>query len=282
MLYFIFTVDGDWKEYFNVDLTDEQRLPSLDLVRKLIDNETAFLKEELNGKFIHFIHTSIRVPTFFLKEPFLAIWKRIIDDGADIGLHCHAEDPYKEYYFKDIPRMERIIGEALSILREADLDVTAYRGGFLAFCAQLIPVLEKNGLCFDFSCEPDRLLIHGNNVVSDWRGSPSSFYRLSYRDHRREGSSKVFEIPVGSYEDEYIYFEKSSAKMLEVIASGLEDKAKKEKKDIVVSVLTHTFEYTSDKDMKNIKGKIDVLKEYGRFINIKELKHIIEGCSPKR
>jgi hypothetical protein len=173
--------------------------------------------------------------------------------------------------------MERVIGGSLSILREAGLGVIAYRGGFLAFCAQLIPVLEKNGLRFDFSCEPDRILIHGKKVVSDWRGAPTSLYRLSYRDHRREGSSNIFEIPIGSYEDEYLYFEKSSAKMLEIIASGLTERSKKESKDIVVSVLTHTFEYSNDEDIKDIKDKIDVLKKYGRFINLQELQHIIES-----
>lgn len=281
MLYFIFTVDGDWKQYFDVNLSEDRRLPHPDTLLDLIQCEIDLAQHSLDGKFIHFIHTSPRVRTFFLEEPFMSLWKKIISNKGDIGLHCHEEDPYKEYYFQDTAKMDRIIGECLSYLREDGLDVIAYRGGFLAFCAELIPILERNCLQFDFSCEPQRFLVHNQTVVSDWRGAPASFYRMSYRDHRRPGSSNIFEIPIGSYQEQYLYFEKSSAQMLEVIASSLKEKSNKENKDIVVSALTHTYEYSKDKDIKSIKDKISVLKEYGKFINLKELQDIIEGSHLK-
>jgi len=73
----------------------------------------------------------------------------------------------------------------------------------------------------------------------------------------------------------YLYFEKSEAKELEEIVLALKEESEKESKDVIVSVLTHSYEYKSADEIKNISDKISVLKEFGQFINIKELSGII-------
>ncbi|UCG34757.1 MAG: hypothetical protein JSW17_04490 [Candidatus Omnitrophota bacterium] len=275
MFYLVFTVDGDWKEYFNINLPEEERLPEKEFMQKLIEQEIEVADRLLDGKLLHFIHASPRVRDFFLKEPFLGLWKRIVEGRGDIGVHCHEDDPYKEYYFRDTERMKEVISQQVKVLNQNGLNPRSYRGGWLIFSNELTPVLEENGLEFDFSCEPDRYLVQEDKVLSDWRGAPKSLYRLSYEDYKKPGGSRVFEVPVGVAKGKYLYFEKSGVKELEEIALVLKEESEKESKDVIVSVLTHSYEYKTTGEIENISDKISVLKEFGRFINIKELSEII-------
>ena len=277
MLYLLFTIDGDWKNYFNRQLSEKERAPSQCLMLNFIGQEIEMAQRNLEGKFIHFIHTSPRARDFFLKKPFITLWQEIIKGGGDIGIHCHEEDPYLEYYFQDGSRMEKVIKEQADKLRGQGLKVRAYRGGFLTFSKGLIPILERNNLCFDFSCEPERYLIHNRQVVSDWRDSPTSLYQMSYDDYKRAGDSGVFEIPIGALKGKYLYFEKSDLKELEEIVFGFKEMSEKNARDIIVSVLTHSYEYASSDEIKTIEEKISLLKKYGQFINLGELSELIQG-----
>lgn len=281
MLYFIFTVDGDWKEYFDIDLSEDKRVPRVEIMQGLIKQEIEVAGRNLEGRFIHFIHSSPRAGNFFLKEPFVRLWRQIVEKGGDIGIHCHEDDPYKAYYFQDSARMKEVISGQVRALRRLGLGVLAYRGGFLAFSSALIPILEENGLCFDFSCETGRYLVDKEELVSDWRGAPSSIYRMSYDDHRKAGNSRVYEIPIGTSRSRYLYFEKSNSKTIEEVASDLKEKSTKESCDIIVSVLTHSYEYAGSNEIKNIEEKITILKKYGRFINLRELQNIVEHSTQK-
>jgi len=281
MVYFIFIVDGDWKEYFDTNLSEEKRLPNPRIMQGLVQREIKAADRLIEGKFIHFIHTSPRVRDFFLKEPFVKLWKKIVKGGGNIGLHCHEDDPYKAYYHKDTARMRSVIYTQASALRSLNLTVTAYRCGFLSFSNDLIPVLEKNGLRFDFSCEPGRCLVDADTLVADWRGSPETLYRMSYNDYRKEGNSGVYEVPVAADGGNYLYFEKADFKAVEKIAYGLKEKSAKENKDIIVSTLVHSYDYICLGEIRAIKKKISILKKYGRFINLKELQGIIEKSFKK-
>ena len=281
MLYLIFTIDGDWKEYFDVSLPEEKRLPDGGVTQGLVEQEIEVVRRNLKGRFIHFIHTSPRARKFFLDEPFMKFWRKIIENGGDIGIHPHEDDPHKGYYFQDSARMKEVISGQVGALRKQGLDVCAYRGGYLAFSSNLIPILEENGLRFDFSCEPGRYLNDSGSLVSDWRGAPTSLYRMSYEDYRKVGYSGVYEVPVGMSKGEYLYFEKSTPEIIEEIAFDLREKSTKDSRDIIVSVLTHTYEYTSSGEIRNIEEKISLLKNYGRFINLKELRNVINDSQQK-
>ena len=281
MLYLIFTMDGDWKEYFDVNLPEDKRLPQVEVMQGLIKQEMEVATRNLDGRFVHFIHTSPRARNFFLKEPFVKLWRQIVENGGDIGIHCHEDDPYKAYYFQDSSRMKDVISGQVRALRRKGLNVCAYRGGYLAFSSNLIPILEENDLYFDFSCEPGRYLIDGDRLVSDWRGAPTSLYRMSYHDYRKVGDSHVYEVPIGTSKGHYLYFEKSTPETIEETAFDLREKSVKDSCDVMVSVLTHTYEYTPLGEIRNIEEKISLLKKYGRFINLKELRDIIEGSPEK-
>ncbi|MFH2034610.1 MAG: hypothetical protein ABIJ26_07950 [Candidatus Margulisiibacteriota bacterium] len=261
MLYFVFTVDGDWSQYYDPALSEEKRRPSL---QKLVDyvKEEIKVTEALKGKFVHFIHTSPRARDFFLRREFVTLFRQIMDFQGSLGIHCHEDDPRKEYFYADQKRMREVIGFFCEALSENRLKASAYRGGYLAFSPLTIPVLEENHIFLDFSCEPGRYLMHGSNLVSDWRGAPDNFYRLDYQDHRRRGSSNVFEIPVG------IYVENLSLAKIQSKAKKLKEKA--ENSNIIVSVLTHSFNFGNFFERRKIVKALKILKQYGTFINAEE------------
>ena len=271
MLYFIFTIDGDWLEYFNIELSDQERAPKKEVLEGLIRREIEVVHQMLDGRFVHFIHTSPMARDFFLEPTFLKLWGEIIKNDGDIGLHCHEDEPYKDYYYHYTSHMREVISERASVFRKIGLDVKCYRGGFLGFSRDTVSILEENGIYFDFSCEPGRFLSHRRRLISNWRGAPISHYRMSYNDHRKAGDSKVWEIPIGTSKGKYLYFEKSSPEALKETAFDLKEKSRKNKCDMIVSVLSHSYEYASLERIENIKQKIKLLKEYGSFINLKEL-----------
>jgi len=279
MLYLVFTIDGDWDEYFDRNLSEEERVPKVDVLTTLVQREIEMAKKILRGRFIHFVHTSSRACDFFIKEPFLELWKKLTRNGGDVGLHCHEDDPYNAYYYRDGSRMKNAITEKAEAFRKNDLNIQSYRSGFLGFSNKITEILEENDIYFDFSCEPERYLTHEGYIVSDWRGAPEYNYRLDYRDHRKEGSSKVWEIPVGTSRGKYLYFEKASLKDIENIALDLKQRSIDNKRDIAVSVLSHTYEFASQDRIKDIESKLTLLNKYGTFVGIKELDNILNRNS---
>jgi len=275
MLYLCFTCDGDWGEYFDPKLPEEERAPKKDLIIPMIKNEIDVARRFLDGKILHFIHTSSRARDFFYGDEFMPLWKQLTENGGDTGLHCHEDDPGRAYHIHDTERMKKVIKEQAKELRKTGLDICSYRGGYLAFSTELIPILEEAGLSFDFSCEPERYLEDAGTLISDWRAAPRSAYRMSYNGHRMTGDSRVFEIPLGMSGKGYLYFEKSDPETIERVALELRRRSEEESRDIIVSVLTHTYEYASLDTIKSIQDKISILKKYGKFINLKELKGML-------
>ncbi|MFC1511425.1 hypothetical protein ACFL5U_03470 [Candidatus Margulisiibacteriota bacterium] len=248
-LYFVFTIDGDWDEYFCHELPEQKRKPEKRLLLTLINREleTASL---VNGKVIHFVHTSPLARDFFLQPEFIAKWQEMKKKGGDVGVHCHEEELYKAWHFDDQEKMQTSVSFLTKELNKAGLNPIAYRGGFMTFSPKLIPILEQNGLFLDFSCESGRHLEYNNVLVSDWQGAPTNFYRLDYNDHRKVGQSKVFEVPLG------IYIERQSLWQIWQKAREL----KKKNEVTVVSVMAHTYDFTSFKMRLKIKLALLILK----------------------
>ena len=268
-LYFVFTIDGDWDEYFSSKLPLEQRKPDKKTILPLIDAEIDLAAKVVKGKFIHFVHTSPLVRDFFLRPELISCWKKIEKQGGEVGVHCHEEDLYQNWYFDDIPRMEKVITYLTEGLKAGGLTPLSYRGGYLTFSSKIIPILEKNKLFLDYTSEPGRHLIINNKLVSDWRGAPDNVYRLSYEDQRKPGISQVFEVPLG------IYIERLSLWSIWQKARAL-----KQKKGItLVSAMAHTYDFASARMRLKIKLALLILKTYGKFIGSKEALGIVKGGS---
>ncbi|MFH1387205.1 MAG: hypothetical protein ABIH50_06035 [bacterium] len=267
MIYFTFTIDGDWEEYYSTDLPAEKRKPEKKIFLAWLDKELALAARYLQGKFIHFIHTSPLARDFFLQSEFIAKWQEIEAQGGNVGLHCHEDQPHKAYYYDDAEKMKKAIGFLAAGLREKKISPVANRAGYLAFSAKTIPILEANNILLDFSCEPGRYLWHEKKLVSDWRGAPDNIYRLDHNDHRRAGDSRVLEIPLA------IYIERDPLWRIWRKALALKRKGGFQ----IVSVLTHSYEYNSFWRRVKIKLAILILKRYGSFVGAKEIEKLAKG-----
>ena len=262
MLYFVFTIDGDWARYFDFSLTNEERKPEKMWLHTLINKEVEIANRYVKGKFVHFLHASPLVREFFLSPDFVSVWKLVEKNGGSIGVHVHEDAPDDAFFVNDSGRMMGAITAHTENLRECGLHPIAYRGGYLAFNKELIPMLEENKLFLDFSCEPGR---HIPNVA-DWRGASDDYYRMDYNDHRKEGESKVFEISLG----EGMYIELTPLWKIVLAARKLKKRADRSKKDIIVSVLAHTYDFNSLFMRTKIKLALLILRRYGKFINAGE------------
>ena len=273
-LYFICTIDGDWDEYFHSKLPDAKRQPNKRTLLNLIKHEIK-VSSLINGKILHFIHTSPIAKDFFLQPEFILLWKKIEVKGGSVGVHCHNEDIYRDGCFSDEKRSEASISFLAKELTNKGLSPISYRGGYLCFCNRNIPFLEKNKLFLDFSCDPDRYLWHEGELVSDWRGAPNNYYHMSYKDHRKPGNSKVIEIPLGKSEHNALYVDITSIRGIRKTARFLAKKDKEEKGDIIVSFLSHSYEFSSLWKCFRIKLALLICKRYGKFITDKEALEII-------
>ena len=274
MLYFVFTIDGDWAEYFDKSLPEDKRLPELNKILPLVEKSVRLAHELISGHILHFVHTSPRARDFFLRPELVELWKEVEIGGGSIGVHCHEDEPHKEYYYNDTARMRKSISEFAAGLRSAGLSPLAYRGGYMTFSPEIIPILEENRIFLDFSCEPGRYLTHNEKLVADWRDCPRNIYQMDYADPRKPGKSRVFEVPVGSALGRYLYIEKTSLYDIWRVARALSIKGRFQ--NLVVSILTHTYEYRSFFSYLKIRLALLILKLYGRFISASEIIDVLK------
>ncbi|MBN3032845.1 MAG: hypothetical protein JW873_01995 [Candidatus Saganbacteria bacterium] len=260
MLYILFTVDGDWEEYYEPALSEEARKPDQAKMLAWLRWEHRLAVWLAGGRLVHLVHTSPRARDFFLRPEFIALYREMVESRGSIGVHCHEDDPRRAYYSADARRMGRAIGFLTAALRAQGLDPLAYRAGYLSFHPNTIPVLEANGLFLDLSCEPGRYLFHGELPVSDWRGAPANFYRLDRADHRRPGGSAVIEVPSA------FYVEREA--LLKIWRRAKELSAGRGPR--IVTVLTHSYEFGAPLKRLKIALALLLLKMYGTFINAGE------------
>lgn len=273
-LYFIFTVDGDWDEYFSTHLSKQDRKPDRPGLIYLIKREIE-VSRLIGGKVLHFVHISPVALQYFLKPEFIDIWKKIEASGGSIGVHCHEEGLFSRGRLNDLGMLEQSVSSLTEPLRKEGLTLISYRGGYLTFCKDVIPILERNELFLDFSCDPGRYLHHKGRLIADWRGAPKNYYRMCYQDHRAEGKSNVIEIPLGKIKQRALYIDITSLSDIWKVARRLAKKDKSSKGNIIVALLTHTYEFSSVWKRVRMKAALLVCRLCGSFINDKEALEII-------
>ncbi|MBN2057203.1 MAG: hypothetical protein JW782_00165 [Candidatus Saganbacteria bacterium] len=259
-VFWVFTIDGDWDEYFRIKLPEARRRPDTARLEQLVRAEIELAKV-INGRFVHFVHSSPLVPSFFFQPQFIALWQQIEVGGGEIGVHCHEEDLYLAWYYDNQARMEKAITRQVEKFRENGLTPRCYRGGFMTFSPKTIPILEESGVFLDFSCEPGRHLVTNGQLVSDWQGAPENLYRMAYEDHRKPGGSNIMEVPLG------IYVERQSLWSIWQKARKIKRRPGKQ----IVSVLAHTYDFASWQMKLKIRLALLLLKRYGKFINCRQV-----------
>ena len=268
-LYFIFTVDGDWAEYFFDELPKRERQPDKKYLLGLIKREIKIARS-INGKILHFVHTSPVMREYFLQPDFVVLWRKIEKNGGSIGVHCHEEELFSHGRLNEQEKLEQSIRSVTYPLRDKGLHLISYRGGYLTFCKSIIPILEKNGITLDFSCSSGRYLHYKGRLIADWRGAPKNYYRMCYHDHRKEGKSDVIEIPLGKLKQRALYIDITSLLDIWMVARHLARKERVIEGNIIVSLLTHTYELSSWWKRLKIRTALFICSRYGSFISDKE------------
>jgi len=268
-LYYIFTVDGDWDEYFSAELPNQKRRPDRKDLLCLIKREVK-VACSIKGKILHFVHTSPVAREYFLQPEFVALWKKIEEGGGSIGVHCHEEELFSHGRLSDPEKLERAIHSITHPLRDKGLNLISYRGGYLAFCRSVIPILEKNGIALDFSCFSGHYLHYEGRLIADWRGAPKNYYRMCYDDHRKEGISNVVEISLGKVKQRALYIDITSLLDIWMVVRHLAKKERAIDGDVIVSLLTHTYEFSSWWKRLKIRTALFICSRYGSFISDKE------------
>ena len=105
-LYFIFTVDGDWDEYFSTNLPKPDRKPHKPGLLYLIKREMEVARI-IDGKLLHFVHASPVARQYFTEPEFIDIWKQIEAAGGSVGVHCHEEDLFDHGKLKDSQKLAK-------------------------------------------------------------------------------------------------------------------------------------------------------------------------------
>jgi len=181
--------------------------------------------------------------------------------------HGRLVDPYM---------LEQSVRTLTEPLRKEGLTLLSYRSGYLAFCKNVIPILEKNRLFLDFSCAPGRYLHYKGKLIADWRGAPKNYYRMCYHDHRKEGESDIVTIPLGKIKQRALYIDITSLRDIWMVAWHLAKKEKSSKGNVIVSLLTHTYEFYSVWKRIKIRTALIICRLYGKFITDREALKIIK------
>jgi len=274
-LHFIFTVDGDWDEYFSTKLSKAKRRPHRKGLAWLIEHEIRIARF-IGGRLLHFVHTSPVAREYFFHPRFIKLWKKIEKSGGSIGVHCHEEGLFSQGELKNPIMLEKSIHSLTEPLRKEGLTLISYRSGYLSFCKSVIPILEKNGILLDFSCFSGRYLHYEGRLIANWRGAPKNYYYMCYLDHCREGESNVVEIPIGKIKKRALYIDVTSLLDIWMIARHLAKKEKTIKGNIIVSLLTHTYEFSYLWKRLRIRAALFICSRYGSFINDKEVLDVIK------
>ncbi len=140
--------------------------------------------------------------TFFVQEDhlcrvgsrFRGLWKSLENDGHEIGYHAHG------LIGASAEERTEIIASGLRTMRGLGFDPVSFRAGRYYLSGSLLAVLENNGIKYDSSVVPGlKEHFRDGRVRCDHLDAPQEPYFPSHEDHRRQGSSKILEIPINRY-----------------------------------------------------------------------------------
>jgi len=214
-------------------------LPQKEKFIQYLKNEIRFCKENLNGKYIHFIHFSPLAGFYFLEKEFIPYYKEIESLGGNIGIHLHMDIPLKKYnlFQNNIDFIKEVIGK----IKDIGLKPIAHRGGYFSYDNIMTKTLEENGVFLEMSNVFGRKMIYKGELVSDWSESINRVYKLDYNNFLKEGDSKVWEIPVGNSNKKYLYLEKMGVNGAKYLLWNMKKNIKSIENDQIATVITHSY-----------------------------------------
>lgn len=154
---------------------------------------------ECGGKAVFLIHTSPFIrrnwnDAFFTSPDYLSMWREVVSQGGELGLHLHEEEPDGScLYYGYSLHLERIVSEHVHLLAEAGLQPTCESTGYFGLNEWLVPILEQNRLLVNL----DHVGKFTDFTGTDWTTAPLRPYFLDRNSVTCEGDSSVLVIPLG-------------------------------------------------------------------------------------
>jgi hypothetical protein len=187
--------------------------------------------------------------TFFIQEDkinqvgtkFANLWRSLAKNGHEIGYHAHG------IILSPPDERDAIITKGIARLRDVGLNPISYRGGRFHLTGHILQILEKNGMKFDSSVVPGlREVFQDGTERCNHLGAPKKPYFPSLQDHKKQGDSKILELPINRYP------KFPPEKWAGVLGNGTNDEILfdyffESQKDKVIIVLLHSWEYLSFK-----------------------------------
>lgn len=246
-IYSVIYVDGNWKSYDPLGTpTYSYSPPDLPRIEENLYKAIEMMGEVAGGKFVIGVHSGVYCRESLFREPFMSIWRHLVQRGGELALHPHEEIIAKGSLFQESMHMEVVINSSYVALKREGLQPTAFRGGYNAFSQVITPLLEEHGIMVDLSALPG---VECPKWDASWSNAETSAYYLCAEDfrhghcgHRKSG---VLEIPMGwdgqgaDLGDNYLYNEKSSLQNLQRVWGIIEERARQTSKPQFVHFLCH-------------------------------------------
>lgn len=235
----------------------------------------------------------------FYEGAFVPFWRSLADDGADLVIHPE-EDLYGpgpgtgpescSYYHTG--HMRDVILSRASKMREAGLPVSAYRGGYHGFTAEIGAILKEAGIAIDLSCAPG---IVWPQKAAAWGDAPLSAYYMS-GTRQAEGAgdddaTPLFEIPwawdavepglsrrfvVGS---NYMINEFSTLEAMKRVWDTVVRRASERGEQQIVSMVCHTYTMGQPEFEGRLTSILDhVRSNGGEMVSPTRAKAIYDRC----
>lgn len=223
-----------------------------------------------NNKYpaVFFIHTSPFIRNhfsniFFTENEYLSLWENLANDKYEIGIHPHEESEDGKYYFYYFQNyMEKIFKDSLTILKNNNIKVNSIRTGFFSFNEWMIPLCEQYNIDFSF----DNMGAYQPFTSTHFENAPLFPYFYDYCDKEKEGSSKVFSIPLGCVYDFTLWDglipEASSFEHIKKLWDLILER--EDEKYWCCNLLIHSYNFL--KHRKKIEKSLEYISQKGEFI----------------
>lgn len=246
-VYLVQIIDVNWVRFAPIDPARGYMVepPPVEQCLAETDMTCRELTGLVGGKYVITPHSGLYNRKAFYEGAFLDVYRRAIENGAELAIHLHEEIQYGGSKYGDAEHVLGVVGDLKRDLDAAGIPVVGYRGGYHAYADHLTPFLEEHGLFADFSCLPGLNAAEG---FADWRGVPFSAFYLGRRSHRAVAGaarSRVLEIPMGcdglgTEKRNHLYVEASDLDTLKDIWRAIADRARASGRPQIVHALFHT------------------------------------------
>lgn len=289
-VYLVVFMDGNWPGYHSLPRPHEEASIPLVNVDEFYENANhaiEVMRDAIDGRFVLGVYTGVYCRELFYREPFIECWKRLVDQGGEIALHPHEEVVGLGSLVDYQAHMWTVLSTKYEQLIAAGIKPTAYRGGYFALSAKLMPIFDELNIKVDLSCLPG---IEVDNWCAHWQDAPTSAYFLCPHDPSHvdcgHSSSQVLEIPLGwngrenKFPENYLVNELNSFERLKTTWESILNRATRTEKPQFVQLLCHLDAIRNDDLRARCVRFLEFAESHGgQILTPSNAREIYQVCS---